>query len=253
MSKNNDLEICHTPEDVAQKATQEFVRLANAVIARGQVFAVALSGGSTPKRLYQLLAEEKGNGFPEAWKKIHLFFGDERHVPPDHAESNFRMVKEALLSHIDMLAENIHRITAENPDANAAAIDYEREMKSFFTKTNKMADGFPVFDLILLGMGPDGHTASLFPGSAGLEEKLRWIISNPVEKFKTDRITLTYPVLNHAANILFLICGEDKAAMIGEVLGTKADATVYPVQRVKPVHGTKRWLLDKAAAKELKN
>jgi 6-phosphogluconolactonase len=245
--KSTGIQIFPTGEEVAQAAALEFTHLANDALRQREFFAVALAGGSTPKRLYQILA-----GQAQDWSSVHFFFGDERHVPPDHPDSNFRMVNENLFSKIKLPAGNIHRVPAENPDATAAATQYEQELKSFFTTHHRMADGFPVFDLILLGMGPDGHTASLFPGSEGLKEQSRWVIANHVEKFETDRITLTFPAINHAQEILFLVTGEDKAAMIGEVLEKKATEKIYPVQRVEPVNGSKLWILDKAAAKELK-
>ena len=145
---------------------------------------------------------------------------------------------------------HVHRVRAEMPDANAAAADYDVEMHAFFTQAMRL-NGFPRFDVILLGMGPDGHTASLFPGSAALEEKERWVIANWVEKFNSIRITFTFPVLNAARTVLLLVAGPDKAPMLREVLVTERDSGLYPVQHVQPVDGAKVWLLDNAAAAQL--
>ena len=177
-----------------------------------------------------------------------FFFGDERHVPPGDAESNYRMVKESLLESGRVPDANVHRVFAEIGDAAQAAAEYEAEIRRHFVGDARL-DGVPRFDCVLLGMGPDGHTASLFPDSAGLEEKEKWVISNWVEKFKTDRITFTYPLLNAARVVLLLIAGADKASILEEVLSDAKDT--YPVERVHPRDGKKIWMLDRAAAAEL--
>ena len=231
---------------LARAAADELMRLAQASVAARGLFTLALSGGSTPKKLYSLLATDPVfRAIP--WDKSHLFFGDERHVPPDHADSNFRMVRESLLVSGIVPESHVHRMHAEIPDSAQAAADYDEEMRKFFTGDLRL-DGFPRFDLVLLGMGPDGHTASLFPDSPGLKETARWVIANPVEKFKTDRITFTFPVLNAARTVLLLVAGADKTEMIKQVLGPKPVEPPYPVQRVQPAHGEKIWLLDRAAA-----
>jgi len=209
-----------------------------AITARGR-FAVALSGGSTPKGVYSLLAE--ANNLP--WDKIHFFFGDERNVPPDHPESNYRMANESLFSKIVVPQQNVHRIAAEM-EAGPAALRYEAELRAFFG-----AAEWPRFDLIMLGMGPDGHTASLFPGSAALNEDSRWVVANWVEKFNTYRITLAFPAINHAAEVMFLVAGQDKSQVLQEVLRGKTQD--YPCQRVQPVNGRLLWIVDKAAARLL--
>jgi 6-phosphogluconolactonase len=231
---------------LARAAAVELTRLANEAVAARGLFTLALAGGSTPKKLYHLLAGE----ISLPWEKMQLFFGDERHVPPDHPESNYRMVRDSLLVSRRVPEKNVHRVRGELPDAGEAAADYKGEMQKFFDGKNQL-DGFPRFDLVLLGMGPDGHTASLFPGSPGLEEKSHWVIANPVEKFSTDRITFTFPVLNAARTVLLLVAGADKAPMIAEVLGPRQDHPPYPVQRVEPRQGTKIWMLDQAAAAQL--
>lgn len=241
MPSRPDLRIFSTPADAFRAAAADFVARARTAIERNGTFSVALSGGSTPKSLYQLLASGSIPGIP--WDKIYLFFGDERNVPPDHTDSNYRMAKEALLFKVP--AQNVFRIPAEK-DAATAAHEYEQTLQSFF----KLQPGqFPRFDLIYLGLGPDGHTASLFPGTAALTENNRLVVENWVEKLKTSRITLTYPVLNHAACVTFLACGADKAPMLREVLANKnAD---LPSQRVRPVDGQLIWMVDKAAASGL--
>src|SRR5271168_647739 len=181
-------------DELARAAAVELLRLARESVASRGVFTLALSGGSTPKKLYALLATDPAfRDFP--WDKTQLFFGDERHVPPDQADSNFHMTQGTLLASGLVPEAHLHRVRAELPDAADAATQYEEEMRAFFT-ADKCLGGFPRFDAVLLGMGPDGHTASLFPGSKGLDETERWVISNWVEKFKTDRITFTFPVLN---------------------------------------------------------
>ena len=237
------------PETLAHAAAAEMLRLAQRSVQAQGLFTLALAGGSTPKKLYGLLATDPAyREFP--WDKTFLFFGDERHVPPNHNESNYLMVKDSLLSTGLVPEKNVHRIRAELPDAKQAAADYEVELHSFFHEGLRF-DGVPQFDLILLGMGPDGHTASLFPGSPGLDEVERWVIANPVEKFRADRITFTFPVLNAARTVHLLVGGADKADMIYEVLVQHRKDAIYPVQRVMPANGTKVWMLDKAAAARL--
>jgi 6-phosphogluconolactonase len=232
---------------LAYAAALQLMELSAAAIADRGVFTLALSGGSTPKKLYSILAKDPAFAtFP--WAKTQLFFGDERHVGPDDAESNFRMVKETLLSTGHVPEGHLHRVFAELADAAQAAAEYEAGMRRDFIDGARL-DGFPRFDVVLLGMGPDGHTASLFPGSAALEEKKAWVVANWVEKFKTHRITFTFPVLDAARAVLLLVAGADKAPMIRQVLGDPHGA--YPVERVQPRDGVKVWMLDKAAAAEL--
>jgi 6-phosphogluconolactonase len=234
---------------LARAAASDLAQSAKRSVAERDLFTLALAGGSTPKRLYSLLGTDPAyRDFP--WDKTHLFFGDERHVPPDHADSNYLMVKTTLLSSGLVPEKNVHRIRAELPDAHQAAADYEVEMHSFFNNALRLGN-FPRFDFILLGMGPDGHTASLFPDSRGLEEKERWVLANPVEKFKTDRITFSFPVLNAARAVYLLVAGPDKTDMIYNVLVKDRNETVYPVQRVVPIDGAKTWMLDQAAAARL--
>ena len=225
-----------------QSAAQEFLSLAKAAIKAQGKFTVALSGGSTPKTLYALLATMPG--IP--WDKIYLFFGDERDVAPDDAESNYRMVKESLLSKAPIPEENVFRIHTEVKDAPTAALEYEQTVQKFF---GLKPGEFPRFDLIFLGMGPDGHTASLFPGSEAVSETHRLVVANWVEKFKTYRITFTFPVLNNAACVTFLASGIDKEPMVRQVLGENRKD--LPSAQVHPANGRLVWLLDSAAAEGL--
>jgi 6-phosphogluconolactonase len=228
---------------LAQAAAQEFHRLSEAAVLERGRFCVALSGGNTPRAVYSLLASEHRQ-LP--WDGIHIFFGDERHVPPDDPESNFRMANESLLSKVPIPEKNVHRIRAEL-DAEAAAREYEQELREFFQLVDH---DWPRFDLIFLGLGDDGHTASLFPGSKALTNESNRVTANWVETFQTFRITLTYPVLNHAEEIIFLVSGASKAQILSEVL--RPGAKRYPAQGVKPENGRLLWLVDKDAGSLLR-
>lgn len=239
------IEALATPADLFHAAAEEFVRAGRTAIGAQGRFTVALSGGSTPKNLYSLLAT---NYADFSWNRTFLFFGDERHVPPDHPDSNYHMVSEALLTRISIPAENVHRVQAENPDAAAAAAEYENQLRQFF----ELKPGeFPRFDLILLGLGSDGHTASLFPDSEALNEQSHLVLSSWVEKFQTHRITFTFPVLNRSAEVMFLASGADKADMVRQVLEGK-NTPPLPAQRVQPSNGRLLWMLDETAAAKLK-
>src|SRR5690349_22380600 len=180
-------------------AADEFTKLATDAVRENGRFTVALSGGSTPRSLFSLLATDYHSVIP--WKQVLFFWSDERHVPPDSPESNYKMANDAVLSKVPVPSENVFRIPTEDPDANNAAQAYEEVLKKVF----QLAPGaFPKFDLIMLGLGPDGHTASLFPGSAGLAETHKLVIANWIEKFNTYRITFTFPVLNNSKCVMFL-------------------------------------------------
>jgi 6-phosphogluconolactonase len=247
MPSTRSIEVFATAADLFHAAAEEFVRAGRAAIGAQGRFTVALAGGSTPKALYSLLA---ANYADFAWSRVFLFFGDERHVLPSDSESNYRMVKESLLAKIAIPAENVFRVPAENPDASAAAAEYEVEVRRFFGLWSDQPKEFPRFDLILLGMGPDGHTASLFPDSSALDDQSRLVVANWVAKFNTHRITFTFPVLNHAAEVMFLASGPDKADMLHQVLEGK-NTPPLPSQRVQPSDGKLLWMLDEAAAAKL--
>jgi len=235
---------------LARAAADEFQRvIAAAVAAHGQGSA-ALAGGSTPRAVHTLLAADERSGrHPLPWNAVQIFFGDERFVPADHADSNFRMAAETLLAHVPIPEANIHRVRTEL-SAEAAAADYEQEVRRVVS-ARAAESTVPRFDLVLLGMGPDGHTASLFPGTAVLQERTRLVVANEVPQLKTWRITFTYPLVNAAAEVLIVAGGADKAAMLRNVLRGDPRATRYPVQDVRPVQGRLLWLVDEAAAAQI--
>jgi len=242
------IKIAADRHELCRIAAAEILNSAKQAVRRNGQCTIALSGGSTPKDLYTLLAEDGSlrENFP--WANTHFFWGDERHVPPDHSESNYRMAHEAMLSKAPVPPANIHRIKAENPDAAIAARDYERELRKFF----KLGVGkFPRLDIALMGLGPEGHTASLFPGTKALHEKKRLVVSNWVGKFFTDRITMTAPVFNLAHQVIFLIAGDDKAIPLKAVLEGKLEPEQLPAQLIRPAKGSLLWLLDQPAAKYL--
>ncbi len=235
-----------TPQELFEAAAEEVVRCANQAVAQRGRFAIALAGGSTPKNLYTLLATNARTSLP--WDRTYFFWSDERHVPPEDPESNYRMAEEAMLSKIPVAAGNVFRVPAENPDAAAVAEAYEKTLRKFFAAE---AGQVPRFDLILLGMGPDGHTASLFPETAALQEKSRLVVANWVEKLKTSRITFTLPLLNAARCVAFLVSGTDKASALHEVLEGDAPGEQYPAKLAHPDDGKLIWFLDRAAASGL--
>lgn len=248
MSASRQIRTLTTPQELFSAAAEEVVRTANDAVKQRGRFTIALAGGSTPKSLYNLLATNARVDLP--WDRMFFFFGDERHVPPTDPDSNYRMADESMLSKIPVAAANVFRIPAENPDAEAVAEAYEVTLKKFFAL---QPGQLPRFDLILLGMGPDGHTASLFPGTAALQEKRRLVVANWVEKLKTHRITLTLPVLNAAHCVTFLVSGTDKATVLRTVLEEDAPADQYPSKLVRLNDGNLIWLIDRAAASQLKN
>ncbi|HXD31872.1 MAG TPA: 6-phosphogluconolactonase [Pyrinomonadaceae bacterium] len=239
----SEVKIYSDTAQLAQGAANEIKRIAQSAVSQSQRFTIALSGGSTPKTLYGLLAEETWRA-QIPWQQTHVFWGDERHVSPSHLDSNFRMANEALLSKLGLPPGNIHRITGELADPASAAHEYEQELKNFF---NLSANQAPRFDLILLGIGADGHTASLFPGTAGLREREHLCVANWVEQLSTWRITLTLPVLNNAANVMFLVTGADKAHIVHSIVEGE-ERELYPAQLVQPTSGNLLWLLDSTAA-----
>lgn len=235
-------------EALSEAAAQEFLCCAEqAIEARGR-FTIALSGGSTPKRLYHLLATKPYRDRVD-WGRVEIFWGDERCVPPDHSDSNYRMAREAMLAHLPIPDDHIHRMEGERPDLDAAARDYQAIIARVFGVEANAEP--PAFDLVLLGMGPDGHTASLFPGTQALNERKAWVVANPVPQLHTTRLTLTLPILNRAREVLFLVAGADKAERWAEVLGPSYDSAPHlPAQLIRPT-GTLKWFADFAAADRL--
>lgn len=240
-----DIRVYDDQNSLMQAAAAYATECYNAAISDHGYFAVALSGGSTPRALFELLAVPE-NAQHIGWSKVHVFWGDERTVPPDHPDSNYRMAKEALLDFVALPASNVHRISGELEPARAAA-EYEQTLRSFFAKRA----GKTRFDLILLGMGDDGHTASLFPDTEALNETERLVVANHVPKLDTWRITLTAPIINDAAHVAFLVAGAGKAAVLKRVLQGPRQPHKLPSQLIQPVDGELVWLLDKAAASEL--
>jgi 6-phosphogluconolactonase len=239
-----DIRVFKDSPAVAQAAAEMIVAEARHAASAGRNFSLVLSGGSTPKLLYQLLAAEPYLGQID-WSRMELFFGDERVVPVNHADSNFKMANEALISRVPLKPENVHRMRGEI-DPNEAAIEYGKMLKSRF------GEGGP--DITLLGMGDDGHTASLFPFTSALDETHHRCVAHFVEKSTTGkswRITLTAPFINRSAKVLLLVTGASKAARVAEILHGPRDPKRLPIQLIDPASGQLIWMLDEAAAKNI--
>ncbi|MGO8734361.1 MAG: 6-phosphogluconolactonase [Terriglobia bacterium] len=244
MGKHN-VRVFSSLEEMSWAGACAFEDLARLKAIEGKTFSAALSGGLTPRLLYHILASRALLGRIQ-WKNIHLFQVDERCVPPDHPDSNYRMIREALLDNAGIPAENFHRMQAEQSDLEQAARDYASEL----ARVLQPQDGDrPRLDIVFLGMGPDGHTASLFPGTAALEEQSVWVRPNNVERLGLRRLTMTLPVLNGAAHVLFLVAGADKAEGLRKVL--EGPPGQLPAQLIQPLNGSLSWLLDEAAARKL--
>jgi 6-phosphogluconolactonase len=229
---------------IAKRAAQEFVESAISAVREKGSFNVALAGGSTPKALYGLLVTDAALRSQAPWDKMHLFFGDERHVAPDHSDSNFRMATEAMISKSPLKPEQVTRIKGEYPATERAALEYEKALREYF----KLKDGeYPRFDLLLVGMGSEGHTLSLFPGTKALHAEGRAVVRNWVGKLYTERITLTAPAASNAARILFMVTGADKALALKAVLEGPYEPEQLPAQLLQPKNGKLLWLVDTAA------
>ena len=235
-----NLRVYDDARQLSEAAARMFVEEARRRIDESGRFAVALAGGSTPKATYEILAREYGGPEDLDWSKVHAFFGDERSVPPDHEDSNYRVAQEALLSHVPV--GSVHRMRGEMEPREAAAL-YEKELEEFF-------GGPPVLDLVLLGIGEDGHTASLFPDTPALDARDRWAVENPVEKLNTTRLTLTVPAVDAARKVAFLVAGEGKAEALEEILEGDANPHKYPAKLVRP-EAELAWMVDRAAARLL--
>jgi 6-phosphogluconolactonase len=241
------IHVCSNPEVLYQQAAALFVRFATEAASTRGRFNVALSGGSTPRGVHKFLTEV---GLRERihWPQVHLFWGDERCVASTHPESNYRMTEETLVTRVPIPPENVHRIPTEKVPLETAN-DYEQTIREAFALSK---DNLPRFDLIFLGMGPDGHTASLFPGTTVLREGKRLVIAHCVEKLNAWRITLIPPVLSNAAHVVFLVCGVDKASTLKDVLQGPHQPNLLPAQLIRPLSGTLLWLVDQDAAGLLK-
>ncbi len=224
------------PKSLAEAAARDFAEKASAAISTRGRFAAALAGGSTPKATYEILARDYADEVD--WRNVHVFMGDERTVPPGHEDSNFRMAKEALLAHVPV--GSVHRMRGET-EPDESAMEYGEELRDFF-------GGSPRFDLIHLGIGEDGHTASLFPRTPALDATDRLVVANPVEKLDTVRLTLTAPVINDARSVVFLVAGEGKAEALAEILEGGADPRDCPSKLIRPGDGGSEWMVDRASA-----
>jgi 6-phosphogluconolactonase len=239
MKPTENVSVFQTPEQLARTAAERFVEYAREFQDEHGRFSVALAGGRTPKRVYELLATDDFKSRVN-WSRVFFFFGDERCVPSTHPDSNYAMVDEALISKVGIPAINVFRIIGEgDPDENART--YENQLRGFFARDS------PRFDLVFLGMGEDGHTASLFPSSESLSESSRWVVPT-VSPAGQRRITMTIPALNHAARVIFLVTGKDKAARLAEVLREQASDSRLPAQLIQPTDGTLEWFVDRDAA-----
>ena len=242
---------------VAREAADRCVTLAHGSIAERGRFTVALSGGSTPRALFVLLASEAYRNEID-WGRVIVFWGDERCVPPDHADSNYRLARETLLSKVPIPAGNVHRVRGEvNPEQ--AALEYEQAVRrevgtpTLVGTVGPTEVGVPIFDLILLGLGPDGHTASLFPGTPAIYERTRRVAANFVPKLNAHRITFTPVLINAASNVMFLVSGGEKADTLRAVLEGEFKPEALPAQIIKPENGRLTWLVDRAAGARLQS
>ena len=238
------LTVCKNYDLLCEEVTKRILELSRKALETKDCFALALSGSVTPKGVYTRMASrEYHNEFD--WHRIHFFWGDERWVPPDHVKSNYRMVAEALLTRVDTPIENIHFVKTKEGSPETSALHYEAELLSFFGLKKGQ---IPRFDLMLLGLGVDGHTASLFPNTAALAETRRLVVPNDITDVEEPRVTLTFPVINQAANVFFLVSGSEKSEILHTVLEGGVRDVLLPAQRVHPKDGTLNWFVDKAAA-----
>ena len=242
-----EIKIFESKSKLNEFAAEKFIEIGNNAVSNNGRFAVALAGGSTPKGLYQLLSSEKFANKID-WTKVYFFFGDERNVLPDSDESNFKMADENLLNPLKIAEDQIFAWRTNLENAEKIAENYSKTIKNFFNLDEKE---FPRFDLVLLGIGGDGHTASLFPETKALTENEKIASENWVEKFDTFRLTFTFPTINDAENIIFLITGEKKAEILSEILNDENSKKNLPSQNVKPKNGKLFWLIDSEAAKFL--
>jgi 6-phosphogluconolactonase len=246
-NQNREIHIFPDSAAIAKRASEIFVETAKSAVADHGVFNVALAGGSTPKALNILLAAEPLRS-SVAWDQLRIFFGDERHAAPTDPDSNFRMATETMLSKAPIKPSQVHRIMGEYPDTEKAAQEYEALLRAQFNLT---AGQLPRFDLMFLGMGSEGHTLSLFPGTKALHDNGRMVMRNWVGKLYTERVTCTAPVANNSALVIFMVGGADKAPALKAVLEGPHEPEQLPSQLINPRNGKLLWLLDTAAASML--
>jgi 6-phosphogluconolactonase len=235
-----DVRVFADVNELSLRAAEASVRTINQSVQTNGSCSLVLAGGSTPRTLYHLLSSQFRDQIP--WTKVHVFWGDERYVPLGDPQSNYRMARETLLDHVSCPAGNVHRMPTNLSDADAAARDYEKTLKTYFS------EGWPRFDLVLLGLGDEGHTASLFPGSPALEETKRWVVAVRAPAEPPLRLTLTLPALTRAANVYFLVTGSNKAQALHQVLSGLPDPKNYPASGVRLARGTVMWWVDREAA-----
>jgi 6-phosphogluconolactonase len=242
---NPNLRIFPSSEILSRAAAEALAQVANQAIAANGRFTVALAGGNTPRAIYKLLATDYREHVE--WPRVHFFWGDERYVPMNDPESNYRMARESLFDHVPILAENVHRMPTEFIQPETAAQDYEKTLRDFWPAA------LPRFDLIQLGLGPDGHILSLFPNSSLLQEEQRLVaLVSDSPKPPPTRLTLTLPVVNHAAQIHFFVTGAEKAGALRASLEGQRDPQKFPAQAVQPMNGQVIWWVDEKAASQLK-
>jgi 6-phosphogluconolactonase len=247
-ARKSDVVVLPDSAALTRRAADEFVKAVHEAVAQKGSCSVALAGGSTPKSVYSLLADDPSYRAQILWPKLHFFFGDERHAPPDSSESNFHMANESLFSKGVVKPEQITRIRGEYADTEKAALEYEQALRAYFS----LKDGeYPRFDLVLLGMGDEGHCLSLFPGTKALHASRRIAVRNWVGKLFTERITLTAPAANSANRVIFLVTRSDKALALKAVLEGPYEPDQLPAQLIRPVNGSLLWLVDPAAASKL--
>ncbi|MEW6683712.1 MAG: 6-phosphogluconolactonase [Nitrospirota bacterium] len=249
MIRPSDRLVLSGPEDVAREAAVQITKIAEEVLGTGREFRLVPSGGSTPKRLYDIPARDgvRSDGF---WNRVHFFWGDERCVGPDDPDSNYRTARETLLAPLGIIETHVHRMRGESSDPDAAAREYEADIRRHFNWGTRTVP--PSFDLVLLGMGSDGHTASLFPETPALMETVRWVVANPVFKLGAHRLTLTIPIINRASWVIVLAAGAEKAQTLAQVLEGPWDPERLPAQSIRPTTGKMLWLVDRDAAAGLR-
>lgn len=238
-----DVRVFPDEDRLGREVARAIVGRMNETLAPAARRSLCLAGGQTPRTLYRVLATEYRDEIPWPW--LHLFWGDERYVPPDDAHSNYRLVRESLLDHVPIPRENVHPMPTDLHDPEKAAAAYEQTLRGRFPTS------WPRFDLVLLGMGPDGHTASLFPGSPALAEQNRWVATARASVEPRLRLTLTLPVLNRASLVFFLVTGAEKADVLRRVLAGPSEPSLYPAAAVRPEDGRVVWWVDEQAAKSL--
>jgi 6-phosphogluconolactonase len=234
-----DLRVCADVNELSLRAAEATVRTIDDSVRDRSRCSLVLSGGNTPRTLYALLASEFRSQIP--WEHVHVFWGDERYVSHQDPQSNFRMASETLLDHVPCPAGNVHPMPTHFPSSDAAARDYERTLRSYF------GTDWPSFDLVFLGLGEEGHTASLFPGSPALRERKRWVVSVKAPADPPLRLTLTLPALTAAVNVFVLAAGANKARVLRDVLTGAPDPNTHPVSGARLTHGTLIWWVDREA------